>query len=223
MKIELNPVKRGKKIASAIAPPVGASYAPWPPPPAKPLYDEDGYLDHTVSAKLFGATSARKLALFGVHPSLVQNFSTSAKAVESTMANEFVTILQKIGSIFEKGLSEAVKYLPLASTLAGFLFPPAVAPLAAATTVADLLQNAVAEVEQKLAAQGNQNGTGAQKLATVLTIVTSSVTGLLADPTVAAELKKAGITVNTAYITNLVNAVVSFLNVQGVVTTTVAA
>lgn len=143
----------------------------------------------------------------------------TAKAEETAMANGFVTVLEKIGSIFGKGLEEAVKFLPLASTLAGFLFPPAVAPLTAATTVADLLQNAVAEAEQKLAAQGNQTGSGPQKLATVMTIVTSSVTGLLSDPTVSSELKKAGIAVNTAYITNLVNAVVSFLNVQGVVNT----
>lgn len=208
MKIELNPVKWfGKKAATT----------PANPAPIMPMRisDANGSTFTVHALNLMGSSP-------GIGGMTGISFSTSAKAVESTMANEFVTILQKIGSIFEKGLSEAVKYLPLASTLAGFLFPPAVAPLAAATTVADLLQNAVAEVEQKLAAQGNQTGTGAQKLATVLTIVTSSVTGLLADPTVAAELKKAGITVNTAYITNLVNAVVSFLNVQGVVTTVAA-
>lgn len=202
MKIELNPVKWFPKGAvttpATAAKPIVLPSAIVPMLTTTPsLYSEDGYLNRDF----------------------LKNMSTSAKAVESVMSNKFVTILEKIGSVFEKGLEEAVKFLPLATTLAGFLFPPAVAVLGPATTVADLLQKAVAEAEQKLAAQNNQTGSGATKLATVLTIVTSSVTGLLGDATVSAELKKAGITVDTTYITNLVNAVVSFLNVQGVVAT----
>ena len=151
---------------------------------------------------------------------MVENSQSGRQAQpkENRMANEFVTILEKIGKDFELGLAEAVKYLPAASVLASCIFPAAVAPLATASTVANLLQTAVAEAEQKLAAAGVQTGTGPQKLATVLTIVTSAVTELLAQPAIAEPLQKSGITVNSAYITNLVNAVVSFLNVQGVVT-----
>lgn len=198
MKIELNPFKLfQRKAGAATAAPVAAAV------PLSVTGVFDGFTAHPSQVVLLETKTVR---------------STETEET-TTMANEFVTVLEKIGSIFEKGLAEAVKYLPLASTIAGFIFPPSVAPLAAANTVADLLQNAIAEAEQKLAAQGNQTGSGATKLATVLTIVTSSVTGLLSDATVSAELKKAGITVNTAYITNLVNAVVSFLNVQGVVAT----
>jgi hypothetical protein len=147
-----------------------------------------------------------------------------AQAVEIPMANEFISILDKIGQDAKKVgnvvLADAVKYLPFATTLAGFLFPAAVAPLEGATAVADLLQNSVAEAEQKLAAASLTGDVGPQKLATVLQIVTGAVTGLLSTGTIATDLKAAGITVNTAYITNLVNAVVSFLNVQGVVVTT---
>ncbi len=60
-------------------------------------------------------------------------------------------------------------------------------------------------VEQKYAAAGAQNGTGAQKLAEVLELTTQSVTSLLA---------KAGINANSAYISSLVSAVVAILNVQ---------
>lgn len=140
------------------------------------------------------------------------------------MANEFISILEKIGTDAEKVgeylLADAVKYLPFAATLAGFIFPPAVAPLDAANAVADLLQNSVASAEILLAKASLTGNVGPQKLATVLQIVTGAVTSLLNTPTITADLKEAGITVNTAYITSLVNAVVAFLNVQGVVTTT---
>lgn len=148
--------------------------------------------------------------------------SSTAKAEENVpMANEFISILDKIALDAEKVgevlLTDAVKYLPFATTLAGFIFPAAVVPLQGATAVADLLQTAVAEAEQKLAAAGLKGDVGPQKLATVLSIVTSAVTSLLGESTISAALAKVGIVVNTTYITNLVNAVVSFLNVQGVV------
>jgi uncharacterized membrane protein len=157
----------------------------------------------------------------GVHVSVSPSLETAqvsnaAKAEEILMSNKFVTFLDKVEADVKVGLADVVKYLPAASAIAGFIFPPAVAPLAAATTVAGLLQTAIADAQQKLA---GVTGSGATKLANVLTVVTSSVTALLAEPTIAAELAKAGITVNTAYITNLVNAVVAYLNVQGVVAT----
>ncbi len=132
------------------------------------------------------------------------------------MANAFITLLEKIGQDFEKGLTDAVKYLPAAATLASIIFPAAAAPLAEAVSVTDLIQNGVATVEQKYAASGVQSGTGAQKSAEVLTLTHSAVTTLLATPAVASELKAAGITVNSDYIGNLISAIVGILNVQGV-------
>jgi len=60
-------------------------------------------------------------------------------------------------------------------------------------------------VEQKYAAAGVQNGTGAQKLAEVV---------LLAGPAVTQLLTQADIPASTAYIQSLVSAVVAILNVQ---------
>jgi len=135
------------------------------------------------------------------------------------MSNKFISVLEAIGKDFEEGLTVAVKYLPFATTLAALIFPPAVAPLEAATSAAGLLQNAVALVEQKYAASGVQSGTGTQKAAEVLTLTNQAVTTLLATPSVQTELTAAGITVDDAYISNLVNAVVGILNVQGVAVT----
>jgi hypothetical protein len=168
------------------------------------------------------ATVVEMAAVVAAAPAEISEVSNTAKAEESiTMASEFVSILDKIEQdalkVGEVVLADAVKYLPFATTLAGFIFPAAVVPLQGANAVVDLLQNAVADAEQKLAAAGLKGDVGPQKLANVLTIVTGAVTGLLAEPTISAALAKAGITVNTGYITNLVNAVVSFLNVQGVV------
>lgn len=135
---------------------------------------------------------------------------SEAKKIEQ----EFVGILEAIGKDFEKGLTVAVKYLPAAATLAGFIYPPSVAVLAPAITTADLLQKVIAAAEQRYAAMGQQDGTGAQKAADVLTVVSGAVTTLLADPTVEKGLAAAKITVSPAYIQNLVNAVVAILNVQ---------
>jgi hypothetical protein len=117
----------------------------------------------------------------------------------------FTGVLEAIGKGFEKGLQWAVTYGIPVEKLAGMLFP-AVAP--ATTAVADatsLVQTAVVLVEQKYAAAGVQNGTGAQKLAEVL---------LLAGPVVTQLLTQAGIAVSESYLQNLVSAVVAILNVQ---------
>ena len=131
------------------------------------------------------------------------------------MINKFISILEAIGKDFEKGLVFAVKYLPPVARLAGLIFPAAIAPMTEAISVADLLQNAVASVEQKYAAAGVQNGTGAQKSAEVLTLASSAVTSLLSAPDVEKGLAAAGITVDATYISNLVNGVVAILNLQG--------
>lgn len=141
----------------------------------------------------------------------------------ATIEKDFVSVIEFVGKEFEKGLTDAVKYLPEADVIAGFIFPAAVAPLAAATSAADLLQNAIALTEQKYAASGVQSGTGTQKAAEVLTVANSAVTTLLAEPTVQTGLKAAGITVSSSYISNLIDAIVSILNVRGVATPAVAA
>ena len=117
----------------------------------------------------------------------------------------FVGVLQAVGKDFAKGLKWAVTYGVPVERLVALLFPaaaPVATELADATT---LIQNAVLLVEQKYAASGVQNGTGAQKLTEVLTLSASAVVALLA---------KAGIIATEAYVTKLINAVVAILNVQ---------
>ncbi len=60
-------------------------------------------------------------------------------------------------------------------------------------------------MEQKYAASGVQDGTGAAKLAEVVTLAGDAVTALLA---------KAGIAASPDYVQSLVSAVVALLNVQ---------
>jgi hypothetical protein len=123
----------------------------------------------------------------------------------------FLSVLEAVGTGFEKGLKWAVTYAVPVEKLVGLLFPAA-APVA--NEVADatsLIQTAVLLVEQKYAASGVQSGTGAQKLAEVLLLTESTVTALLA---------KAGITVDATYVANVVSAVVAILNVQQAQTAT---
>lgn len=134
--------------------------------------------------------------------------STAAvvSAPKETVWQKFVGVLEAIGKDFEKGLAWAVEYAVPVEKLVALLFPAA-APVA--TEVADattLIQSAVLLVEQKYAAAGVQNGTGAQKAAEVLTLTQQAVTTLLTQ---------AGITgVTTDYIQSLISAVVAILNVQ---------
>lgn len=117
----------------------------------------------------------------------------------------FIGVLEAVGKDFAKGLTWAVQYAVPVEKLVGLLFPAA-AP--AATAVADaitLIQNAVLLVEQKYAASGVQSGTGAQKLAEVMTLAGSAVTSLLTA---------AGVAASATYIESLVSAVVAILNVQ---------
>lgn len=127
------------------------------------------------------------------------------------MANKFITVMEAIGKDALKVLSEVEKYLPTASALASIIFPAQTAVISGVVNSVGLIQNAVVTVEQKMAAGGASTGTGAQKLADVLAIVTPTVTQLLTAENINAD---------QAEITNIVNAVVAILNVQ---TTTVAA
>jgi hypothetical protein len=129
------------------------------------------------------------------------------------MSVTFMSVLEAIGKGFAKGLQWAVSYAIPVEKLVGTLFPAA-APVAAGLADATaLIQNAVLLVEQKYAAAGVQSGTGAQKLAEVIT---------LASPVVTQLLSQAGISASSSYIQNLVNAVVAILNVQAMPPTTKA-
>ena len=118
----------------------------------------------------------------------------------------FMGLLETVGKGFEKGLTWAVKYAVPVEKLVGLLFPAAAPVADGVADATSLIQTAVLLVEQKYAASGVQNGTGAQKLAEVM---------LLTEQSVAALLAKAGITADSTYIANLVSAVVGILNVQG--------
>ena len=117
----------------------------------------------------------------------------------------FIGVLEVIGKDFAKGLKWAVQYAVPVGNLVALLFPAAGPVVAEVTSATNLIQNAVLAVEQKFAAAGAQKGSGAQKLAEVLTLTEDAVTTLL---------KQAGVSADTNYVTSLVNAVVAILNVQ---------
>ena len=121
------------------------------------------------------------------------------------MSNAFVSLMDKIGHDIKVVWADVVKYLPAASAIASLIFPAQAAAIAGVVNSVDLIQQAVATVEQKFAAAGNPTGTGPEKLAQVLSIVTPTVTQLLA-----AE----GLNYNTTQITNIVNIVVGILNIN---------
>ena len=121
------------------------------------------------------------------------------------MSNKFVGFLETVGKAFVKGLGFAVKEAPAASALAALLFPASAAVSPAIVAGLSLLQNSIISIEQKYAASGVQNGTGAQKTAEVLA---------LSGPALAQLLAAAGVPNTTDdYITNLITAIVAVLNV----------
>lgn len=121
------------------------------------------------------------------------------------MTNTFVSIMERVGHDIQVAFEDVVKYLPAVSTLAELIFPAQAATIAGVVNSVDLIQKAVVTVEQKFAAAGNVTGTGAQKLAQVLSIV---------GPTVTQLLSAEGLNYNQTQVTNIINAVVSVLNVQ---------
>jgi hypothetical protein len=121
------------------------------------------------------------------------------------MTNKFISIMEAIGRDAKLVFTEVEKYLPEAATLAKLLFPAQSAAVAGVVNAVGLIQQAVALIEQKYAALGTAAGSGAQKLAEALSVVT---------PTVIQLLTAEGVPVNATYIQNIVNAVVAILNVQ---------
>lgn len=123
------------------------------------------------------------------------------------MTNKFISIMEVVGKDILKGWDEVMKYLPAAASLASIIFPAQAATVAGVVNSVDLIQQAVATVEQKFAAAGAAKGTGPQKLAQVLSMVSPTVTQLLASE---------GLHYDQTQVTNIVNAVVAILNVQAV-------
>lgn len=122
------------------------------------------------------------------------------------MSNKFISIMEAIGRDIKRVWDDVSRYLPPVEALAALIFPQSAA-LSGVINSVQLIQQAVATVEQKFVAAGAPSGSGPQKLAQVLTIVTPTVTQLLADEK---------ISVNQQQITNIVNAVVAVLNAQTV-------
>lgn len=131
--------------------------------------------------------------------------SKSAKAVEDVMS--FGGFLKAIGKDFLKGLGWAVQYAVPVVKLVGILFPAASGAAKGVADALSLIQTAAIQVEQKYAAAGIQNGTGTQKAAEVL---------VLTEQAVIALLKQEGVTADTTYVQQLIDAVVAILNVHSV-------
>jgi|ERR1700674_111568 len=121
------------------------------------------------------------------------------------MTNKFLTIMEAIGRDCLLVLTEVEKYLPKAAVLAEAIFPAQTAVITGVVNSVALIQKAVVLAEQKMAAGGQASGTGLQKSADVLSTV---------EPVVTQLLKAEGLTVDTAYIQKLTNAIVDILNVQ---------
>ena len=118
----------------------------------------------------------------------------------------FIKLLTEIGKGFERGLAWAVTYAVPVEKLVAMIFPAAAPEVTELADATGLIQTAVLEVEQKYAAAKIQDGTGAQKLADVMTLVGPVVTNLLT---------KAGVSnANSSYVESLISAVVAILNVQ---------
>jgi hypothetical protein len=122
------------------------------------------------------------------------------------MSNKFIGFLESAGRLFQKGLAFAVKEAPAVDALAALIYPPSVAVTGPATIALNLLQNSVLSIEQKYAASGVQNGTGAQKAAEVIA---------LSGPAAVQLLTSAGLKdVDSVYVQNLITLLVGILNIK---------
>lgn len=123
---------------------------------------------------------------------------------------KFVSVLEAAASDTVKVIAGTEKYLPEATALAEALFPQFAPEIAAGSTtfsaISELISKTVLSVQQKAAALP-AGLTTEQKSAEVLSIVSSSVI---------AALKSEKITAGTAYVQQLVNAVVALLDVPTV-------
>ena len=136
----------------------------------------------------------------------------TAPAAGSGRLTVFEGFLKTAGHVVGVVLSEIVKFVVPIAQVAAVADPAAAPALAAFTTSLQLVQTAVVSAQQRWAGQGSAANT--QKLADVLETVERPVILLFAQ---------VGLSVDTAYVTNLVNGVVAILNAQpGAVLTGVA-
>ena len=118
-------------------------------------------------------------------------------------ASAFEGFLEKAGRFAGVALTEIIKYVIPVASIAEIADPeiaPAVQAFAASVKT---VQAAVINVQQKWSSFDSE--TNQQKLADVLAIVELPVTTMFAQ---------AGVQVDAAYVTNLVNGVVAILNAQ---------
>ena len=115
----------------------------------------------------------------------------------------FEGFLKTAGHVAGVVLSEIVKFVVPIAQVAAVADPAAAPALAAFTTSLQLVQTAVVSAQQRWSAQGATANT--QKLADVLVTVEKPVILLFAQ---------VGVSVDTAYVTNLINGVVAILNAQ---------
>ena len=115
----------------------------------------------------------------------------------------FEGFLKTAGQVAGVVLSEIVKFVVPMAQVAALADPAAAPALTAFTTSLQLVQTAVVSAQQRWAGQGS--AANAQKLADVLETVEQPIVLLFAQ---------VGVSVDTAYVTNLVNGVVAILNAQ---------
>jgi hypothetical protein len=125
----------------------------------------------------------------------------------ATIEHKVVNGLELAGKDFVHGLAIVEKYEAPVVALASIFFPAQVGAIQVGVTSVNLIQNAVIEIEQKYAASGiaKSTETSAQKLADVTALVAPTVTSLLASE---------GVSIDTAGIQEIINAVVTVLKVQ---------
>ena len=147
----------------------------------------------------------------GAAPSIGAPIVKAAAPGGGTLAT-FEGFLKTAGHVADVVLSEIVKFVVPLAQVAAVADPAAAPALTAFTTSLQLVETAVVSAQQRWAAQGSAANT--QKLADVLETVEQPVILLFAQ---------VGLSVDTAYVTNLVNGVVAILNAQpGLVLTGVA-
>jgi hypothetical protein len=119
---------------------------------------------------------------------------------------DIVNVIDWIGVHAEDALKDVQPYLVPAETLVSLLFPTIAPAAATAVSAVNLIQSAIALVEQKYAALNLSASTPAStKLADILALVTPSVQSLLSQ---------AGLTYSTTQVASVVAAVNAILQAQ---------
>jgi hypothetical protein len=109
----------------------------------------------------------------------------------------FVSFLKHVGHDFKVGLEYILPYAATAGEAGVAIFAPGLSPMFNSTVTTVIM------AEQKAAALGKQDGTGAQKMADVLQLMEAVITQGLAD---------AGMSNKQQDVVNYINSVVTILN-----------